>query len=142
MDAGSIPAASTTFVSRGTRQDGIQENPGWEEGIKVSRPRGWFYARTRPSPNSRAAPSRCHAHRAACSTYSREGPRRNLWLVATSIQRTFSRLCKTAESEGYTDLAGLVVRVEARENVTLLVASLDNMVRSNEYVDREKDRDA
>ncbi len=141
--ADSIPAASTTFVSRGTRQDGIQENPGWEEGIKVSQPRGWFYPQTRPSPNFRAAPSRCHTHRAICSTYSREGPRRNLWLAAPLRSRETS-LGSAKPLKAKATRTSQDPRFGSRQERTsrFWLRRSTNVIRPKESADREKDRDA
>jgi hypothetical protein len=62
----------------------------------------------------------------------------NMTTNAGDVDVTF----KPAGTEGYADLAESAVRVEAAENVTILVASLDDVIRSKESADREKDRDA
>jgi hypothetical protein len=62
----------------------------------------------------------------------------NMTTTAGDVDVTF----KPAGTDGYADLARSAIRVEAAEGVTILVASLDDVIRSKESADREKDRDA
>lgn len=62
----------------------------------------------------------------------------NMTTNAGDIDVTF----KPAGTDGYADLALSAIRVEVGKNVSILVASLDDVIRSKAAADREKDRNA
>ncbi len=62
----------------------------------------------------------------------------NMTTNAGDLDVTF----KPAGTDGFADLARSAARVDAADHVEILVASLEDVIRSKESANREKDRNA